>query len=182
MRYIAILWFLLVGLVLPALAQEPLYIVNGEVREEIESINPELIERIESFPADEETIARFGPEAGNGVVLVTLKYDRPARFQHPEGLSLAQFVSREVAWKENDPTARIVVRYAIEADGTLRIEKVLQATDKRLQRRVERALADSPRWQPAQKLGEAVASSGYVLQLTLPEGREMPRERYIIIR
>lgn len=163
-------------------AQEPLYIVNGEVRADIEDINPELIERIEPLPADEESIARFGPQAGNGVVLVTLKYDQPARFDHPEGWSLGEYVTHSVGWKENDPTARVVVRYAITEKGVLEVEKILEATDKRLLRRVERALAEAPRWQPAQKQGSPVASRGYILQLTLPEGREMPPERYIIIR
>ena len=48
---------------LPAAAQElpdrePLYIVNGEERTEIQSIPPDDIERVEMLPADEETVAR----------------------------------------------------------------------------------------------------------------------------
>jgi len=168
--------------VLKLSAQEPLYIVNGEPREEIETINPELIEQIEQLPADEQTIARFGPKAGNGVVLVTLKFDRAPRFLHPEGLTLAEYVRLKVQWQENDPTARIVIRYRITREGQLEVDKVLEATDKRLLRRVSKALADSPRWEPARKAGEAVATDGHVLRLTLPEGREMPPERYIIIR
>lgn len=167
---------------LPLAAQEPLYIVNGERRTEIESINPEHIERIEQFPADEETIARFGPEAGNGAVVVTLKFDRAPRFTHPEGLSFAEYVIGAVGWQENDPTARIAIRYHISKEGELLTDKVLEATDKRLLRRVSRALEECPLWQPAQKEGEAVKSAGYVLRLTLPAGREMPPERYIIIR
>ena len=163
-------------------AQEPLYIVNGERRAEINSINPELIEQIEQLPADEQTIARFGPEAGNGVVLVTLKYDRAPRFLHPEGWSLSEYVTRAVRWQESDPTARIVVRYRITEEGVLEVDKVLEATDKRLLRRVNKALADSPRWEPARKAGQTVTTDGHVLRLTLPEGREMPPERYIILR
>ncbi len=173
---------LAVAAVLKLSAQEPLYIVNGEIREGIEKIDPELIEKIEQLPADEETIARFGPKAGNGVVIVTLVYDQAARFEHPEGLTFTQYITRTVGWKENDPTARIAIRYNIAADGSLEVEKVLEATDKRLLRRVEKALAASPSWIPAQKAGSAVASKGYILRLTLPEGRELPPERYIILR
>lgn len=62
-------------------AQRPLCIVNGAPTEEdIALIPPEDIERVETLPADEETIARYGAEASNGVILVTLRYDEPARF------------------------------------------------------------------------------------------------------
>ncbi len=60
-----------------AAAQEPLYIVNGEVRCEVRSIPPDDIEHIEVFPAEEATIARFGTEAANGAIVLTLRYDRP---------------------------------------------------------------------------------------------------------
>ena len=56
-RYILILSALFVA-TLSAVAQRPLYIVNGVETEEIESIPPDDIENIESLPADEETIAR----------------------------------------------------------------------------------------------------------------------------
>lgn len=178
---------LLMGLLLccaapAARAQEPLYIVNGEVRDQIATIDPEQIEQIEQLPANEESIARFGPEAGNGVVVVTLKFDRAPRFQHPEGWSLAEYVTQAVEWVESDPTARIAIRYRILADGGLEVDKILEATDKRLLRRVLRALEQAPRWEPAQRQGRAVQSEGHLLRLTLPEGRELPPERYIVIR
>ena len=52
--------------------------MNGRETEEIASIPPEDIERVETLPADEETIARYGLRASNGVLLVTLRYDSPA--------------------------------------------------------------------------------------------------------
>lgn len=168
--------------VLKLSAQEPLYLVNGERREEIETIDPEHIERIEQFPADEQTIARFGPEAGNGAVVVTLKFDRAPRFNHPEGWSFAEYITREVDWQENDLTARIAIRYHISEEGILEVDKILEATEKRLLRRIEKALEECPRWEPAQKEDRPVKSAGYVLRLTLPEGRELPPERYIILR
>lgn len=164
-----------------AAAQEPLYIVNGEVRSEVRSIPPDDVEHIEVLPAEEETIARFGPEAGNGVILLTLRYDRPARFLHPDSLSFAEYVAREVDWKENDPTARVVLRYAVGESGAVTITEELEATDKRLLRRVRKAIETSPAWAPATKEGHPVRSEG-VLRLQLPAGRPAPRERYIVIR
>ena len=75
-----------------AAAQEPLYIVNGEVRCEVRSIPPDDIEHIEVFPAEEATIARFGTEAANGAIVLTLRYDRPARFPGSDSLSFAEYV------------------------------------------------------------------------------------------
>lgn len=60
-RYALTLFALLGSALLPAAAQKPLYIVNGRETEEIASIPPEDIERVETLPADEETIARLRP-------------------------------------------------------------------------------------------------------------------------
>ena len=61
----------LLAATLPVAAQQPLYIVNGVETEQIASIPPDDIENVEMLPADEETIARYGDKAANGVMLVT---------------------------------------------------------------------------------------------------------------
>ena len=43
-----------------------------------------------------------------------------------------------------------------------------------------KAMEEAPRWQPALKDGEGVATD-HVLRITLPEGRTLPREREIAI-
>lgn len=161
-------------------AQHPLYVVNGELREEIQFIPPEMIERVEVLPADEETITRFGEAASHGVILVTLIYDRAARFV-AEGLSFEEWIIRQVKWSDEEPAARVIVRYEVGVDGVVRMGEVLEATDKRLLRRLRKAFAEAPCWEPATKVGEAVVSHD-VLCLQLPKGRSMPRERYIVIR
>ena len=161
-------------------AQQPLYIVNGEERSSTTDIPPEVIDHIEELPADEFTIAQYGEKASNGVVLITLKYDEPPRFCG-DTLSLADYVAEHVEWTETDPTARIVLRYRIDTDGTLTVIDQLEATDKRLLRRVLRALEIAPCWEPARKAGTAVESQG-VLRLQLPEGRRMPRQVELIWR
>ena len=64
-----------------AAAQDPIYVVNGQVVSDIRNIPPGDIESTEMLPADEQTIARYGTEASNGVILITLRYDTPARKQ-----------------------------------------------------------------------------------------------------
>ena len=162
-------------------AQKPLYIVNGEPREEIESIPPEIIEKLDVLPADEETISQYGPEAGNGVVIVTLKYDVKAEFINDSYQSFERYVIENVKWEESDPTAQIVLRLTIQSDGKATVESVLHSSDKRLLRRVLKVVESAPLWQPATKRGMPVEQPGVVLNITLPEGRKMPRERYVII-
>ncbi len=97
--------------VLPLEAQRPLYLVNGEPRDEIASIPARDIECIEELPADEETIARYGERAADGVLLITLRYDTPARFE--ADTTLGAYIARRVRWDDDEPAARVVVRYRI---------------------------------------------------------------------
>lgn len=163
-----------------AAAQEPLYVVNGVVQRSAPTVPPEEIEKIETLPADEETIALYGPEAGNGVVLVTLRYDVPARFTACGELTFADYVAREVKWGEDEPPARVVLRYKVQPDGSIRVDEVLEATEKRLLRKVLKVLEQAPRWEPAAKEGRPVESEG-VLRLQLPAGSRLPRERYVVV-
>ena len=141
-------------------AQQPLYFVNGT-------------------PADEETIARFGPRASNGVILITLRYDEPARFE-ADSLSFGNYIARRVRWEAHEPAARVVLRYRITAEGQTVVEDELESTDNRLKRRVLKAVEEAPRWRPARKNGRAVESEG-VLRIQLPEGKRMPRQIELVI-
>lgn len=172
--------FLLLMAVVPARGQQPLYIVNGVERTDTSDIDPEIIERIEELPADEESIARYGEKASNGVVIITLKYDEPPRFV-ADTLAFSDYIASQIKWTETDPTARVVVRYNITTEGDLVVDRVLQSTDSRLRRRVLKALEECPRWQPATKAGKAVESCG-VLRIQLPKGRRLPRQMELVIR
>ena len=179
MRFLFAL-IVILTVVVPARGQQPLYIVNGEVRETTADIAPEMIEQIEELPADEFTIARYGEGAAHGVVLVTLKYDTPARFTGKEE-SLSDYLTEQVIWTETDPAARVVVRYRITTDGELVVSDTLEATDRRLLRRVLKALEEAPRWEPATKQGTPVESEG-VVRLELPVGKRIPRQIELVIR
>lgn len=159
--------------------RRPLYIVNGRQVEDLHDIQPEDIVSTESLPADEETIARYGEQANNGVIIVSLRYDTPARFE-ADTLSFGGYIAAHVEWGELERVARYVVRFTVQPDGSVAIGKELESTDPRLRRKVLRAVANAPRWRPAMKDGHPVESS-HVLRIQLPEGREMPRERAVIL-
>ena len=162
-RYILLLSALFAA-TLSAVAQRPLYIVNGVETEEIESIPPDDIENIESLPADEETIARYGEKAANGVILISLRYDKPAVFE--AGTTFDEYIAGQVKWDDDEPAV---------------LAQELESTDNRLKRRVLKALSEAPHWHPAQKNGVAVASEG-VLHIQLPKGKRMPRPVELVWR
>lgn len=164
--------------------QAPLYIVNGEPmsEEQVKEIDPSDIVSNTLLPADEHTIAEYGEAANNGVVVIVLRYDTPPRFEvGGEQTGYSRYVGRMVKWDaESDPVARVIIAFRVEADGSVTVRDVLEATDKRLCRRVLKAMEEAPRWQPALKEGKGVATD-HVLRITLPEGRTLPREREIAI-
>ncbi len=162
----------------------PLYIVNGEkmTEEQVKDINPKDIVDNHLLPADEQTIERYGHEAANGVVVITLRYDTPARFEiEGEVTKYSAYIADRVKWDETDPVARIIISFKVKADGSVAEFNVLEATDKRLLRRIEKAMAEAPRWQPALKDGKGVETT-HLLKVTLPKGRTMPRERVVRIQ
>ncbi len=178
-RRLPLLAALLLGALLPATAQQPLYLVNGVERSDIDSIPPDEIEHVETLPADEETIARYGEKAANGVMIITLRYDEPAFFS--DTTSFDRYIARQVRWDDDEPVARVVLRYTIGPDGRAVVDETLESTESRLKRRVLKAVEEAPLWRPAQKNGKAVASEG-VLRIQLPEGRPMPHRVELIYR
>ena len=98
-------------------SREPLYIVNGTVWTTVSDIPEKNIEKIETLPADDATIAKYGQKANNGVVLITLCYDQAAVF--PEAENFSEYIATQVKWTDKDPTARFVMRFTVEADGRL---------------------------------------------------------------
>ena len=173
--------FLLVAaaVALPLSAQErrPVYIVNGERYEgdAFREIPPAEIERMEQLPADEQTIERYGSDASNGVILITLKYDSKAVFT-ADSLSFDRYVARRIKWDATDPVARVVYRFKVQCDGSVVLTDLLESTDGRLRRKVVKAVEEAPRWSPATKDGRPVETE-HVLRVQLPEGRAMPPER-----
>lgn len=165
---------------LTATAREPLYVVNGEVVATIEGIPHEDIESIDVLPANEDTIAIWGLEASEGVILVKLRYDTPACFSAEGHTNFTDYLASKVKWNENMPAERVSLRLSIGIDGRATINEVLQTTSRQFLKRVEKAIATSPLWSSATRDGRAVESI-VLVNLQLPEGKELPVERAVII-
>ena len=162
-----------------AWAQKPLYIVNGVEMESVKHIPEKNIEHIDHLAANEESVAKYGEKANNGVIVITLRYDKEAQFSAKK--ALADYVGERVKWPENYGVARFVARYTIGADSSFRLGTILQSTDHQFRKRVLKVLQSLPKWEPATKQGKAVESE-YVLSVQLPKGKQMPKEPYIVIR
>lgn len=164
----------------PLMAQHPLYVVNGKVVDGIEHIPQSDIESIEVLPADEDTIAEWGLAASEGVISVRLIYDTPATF-YADGIdNFTAYLARSVKWDANMPAERASLRIAIAADGSASIAEVLDCTSRQFLKRVTKAIACSPRWQPAVRDGRAIESL-HLVNLQLPVGKELPSEHYVIV-
>ena len=161
-----------------AQGRSPLYIVNGREMSDVKHIPQSDIESIEPLEINDENIARYGHRASNGVIIVTLKYDKYASFEG--GRSFERYISEQVKWDASEPAARVILRYTVGSDGQVTVGDTIEVTDKRLRRKVLAAIADSPKWTPASRNGVAV-SSEHVLDIRLPEGKEIPAEPYIKI-
>ena len=161
-------------------ARGPLYVVNGTRVESIEHIEQANIERIDVLPATEETIEKWGIEASEGVIIVTLKYDTPALFNAEGFNNFTTYLQHKVKWDKNMPAERVSLRITVDSEGRATIAKVLQSTSRQYQKRVKRAIAMSPCWTPATKNGKAVESTELV-NLLLPEGKQLPVEHGVII-
>lgn len=161
-----------------------LIFVNGEqmTSEEFAMIDPEDVLNFEVLPADEQTIERYGHEASNGVILVELRYDEEARFVVDDvEQSFSDYIASQVKWGEAEPVAQVVISYTVDAEGKVCDFDTLNSSDRRLERRVVKAMEAAPRWIPAIKEGKGVARRK-VLRVTLPKGAQMPREQVILIR
>jgi hypothetical protein len=161
-------------------AREPLYVVNGEVVASIEHIPHEDIESIDVLPADEETIARWGVEASEGVIVVRLRYDTPALFEAEGYTNFSDYLASVVNWREPNNVERVSLRLKIGKDGRAKVDEVLQATSRQLLRRVERAIDEAPLWRAAMRDGEA-RETQHLVNLQLPLGGRREVEHSVII-
>jgi hypothetical protein len=157
----------------------PLYIVNGVrvSQQQISAIDPEDIVSEELLPADEASVTKYGQEVSNGVIIISLRYDTPARFE-PEGrvVNPADYVAERIKWDwPANPVARVVLRLRISPAGVATIAEVIDSTDKRFLKKVQKVLAQMPRWVAARKDGEDIEDD-YTLRLTMPRGMQ-PAQR-----
>lgn len=162
----------------------PIYIVNGQRMDEekVKAIHPADIVSNELLTVDEAVIEKYGHDAANGVVVITLRYDTPARFEvDGKEAKYSTYIAERVKWSEIEDVARVVISFTVEADGSVTEKDVLEATDRRLLARIRKAMEEAPKWVPAKKDDKGVETD-HILRITLPFGRKMPRERVLLIR
>ena len=164
-----------------AYAYKPLYVVNGVVVDSIEHIPHENIERIDNLPADEATIAKWGLEASEGVILVTLRYDTEAYFNHDNYNNFTEYLASTVRWDDTMSAERVSLRLVVDSNGKATISEVIDSSSKQFLKRVTKAINDAPLWSPAERNGAPVESL-HLVNLQLPKGKSMPREMGVIIR
>lgn len=162
-------------------AHGPLYVVNGVAVESIKEIPQSDIESIDVLPADEETIAEWGIEASEGVILVTLRYDIPARFSAEGYNNFTDYLIATVKWPDNMPAERVSLRITVDEEGRATIKEVLESTSRQFLSRVTKAIECAPRWEAAQRKGTNVESQ-HLVNIKLPIHKELPSEPIIIIR
>ena len=163
------------------MAQQPLYVVNGRVVESIEGIPQSDIESINVLPADEETIAEWGLAASEGVIVVRLKFDTPATFAAEGYNNFTAYLAKQIKWDENMPVERASLRLNITEEGNTEVIEVLDTTSRQFLKRVTKAIASAPCWQPAMRDGKPIESLQLV-NIQLPLGKELPKDPYVIIR
>lgn len=164
-----------------AYAYKPLYVVNGVVVDSIEHIPHENIERIDNLPADEDTIAKWGLGASEGVILVTLRYDTEAYFNHDNYNNFTDYLASTVRWDDTMSAERVSLRITVDSAGKATISEVIASSSKQFLKRVTKAINNAPLWSPAQRGGTPVESL-HLVNLQLPKGKSMPREMGVIIR
>ena len=164
-----------------AYAYKPLYVVGGEVMDSIEHIPHEDIERIDNLPANEETIAKWGMGASEGVILVTLRYDKRATFSYEGFDNFTEYLASTVNWNDTMTAERISLRIMVDSSGRATINEVISSTSKQFLKRVTRAIESAPLWSPAERNGVAIESL-HLVNLQLPKGKSMPKEIGIVIR
>ncbi|MBO7282203.1 MAG: TonB-dependent receptor [Alistipes sp.] len=164
-----------------AYAYKPLYVVNGAVVDSIEHIAHENIEHIDNLPADEETIAKWGLGASEGVILVTLRYDTEARFSHDGYNNFTDYLASTVRWDESMSAERVSLRITVDNTGKATISEIIDSSSKQFLKRVTKAINEAPLWTPAERSGTPVESL-HLVNIQLPKGKSMPREMGVIIR
>lgn len=164
-----------------AYGYKPLYVVGGVVVDSIEHIPHENIERIDNLPADEESIAKWGIGASEGVILVTLRYDTEARFSHDSFNNFTDYLASAVRWDDTMSAERVSLRIMVDGSGKATISEVIGSSSKQFLKRVTKAVNEAPLWTPALRNGTPVESQ-HLVNLQLPKGKSMPREVGVIIR
>ena len=115
----------------------------------------------------------YSAERENNVIdQVFTKVDIPAEF--PEGEDkLIEYILQNIQYpelaKENDIEGRVIVKFIVEKDGSLRNPSIYRGIEEDLDNEAIRLVMSMPKWKPAKVKGEVVRSYFLLpVKFTLP--------------
>lgn len=163
---------------------DPLVVIDGVPDKEgkIRKIDPGSVEST-SFLKKEAATQIYGPDAKNGVILITTKGGGKERaktqspqkeddtpyataetmpvFQGGDLNAFRQWVAEKLIYPEeavkNGLQGKVIVNFVVEKDGSLGRFRMLRSPDKALTEEIYRILKLSPKWTPGKQDGKTVA-------------------------
>ena len=163
---------------------KPIYVLDGERVEEIESIDPKNIESI-SVLKNESSIAKYGEEGKNGVIEITSKsaiaksaaidYAKEKLAKSPDDVfvvveeqpqfpggtqAMMKFLGENIIYPaeahKNGIQGRVIVNFVVNKDGSLSDINIVRGQDPLLDAEAMRVISTMPKWKPGMQRGEAV--------------------------
>ena len=163
---------------------KPIYVLDGERVEDIESIDPKNIESI-SVLKNESSIAKYGEEGKNGVIEITSKsaiaksaaidYAKEKLAKSPDDVfvvveeqpqfpggtqAMMKFLGENIIYPEeahkNGIQGRVIVNFVVNKDGSLSDTKIVRGQDPLLDAEAIRVISAMPNWKPGMQKGEPV--------------------------
>ena len=163
---------------------KPIYVLDGERVEEIESIDPKNIESI-SVLKNESSIAKYGEEGKNGVIEITSKsaiaksaaidYAKEKLAKSPDDVfvvveeqpqfpggtqAMMKFLGENIIYPaeahKNGIQGRVIVNFVVNKDGSLSDINIVRGQDPLLDAEAMRVISTMPNWKPGMQRGEAV--------------------------
>ena len=163
---------------------KPIYVLDGERVEDIESIDPKNIESI-SVLKNESSIAKYGEEGKNGVIEITSKsaiaksaaidYAKEKLAKSPDDVfvvveeqpqfpggtqAMMKFLGENIIYPaeahKNGIQGRVIVNFVVNKDGSLSDINIVRGQDPLLDAEAMRVISTMPNWKPGMQRGEAV--------------------------
>jgi len=153
---------------------EPLYVVDGEIRKNIESIQPDSIESI-SVLKDESATVLYGEKGKNGVILINTKNGIKNSKQEPGKVysivdempefpggetSLRKYIDNSIRYpeiaRENGIEGKVYVTFVVGRDGYVKDAKIQRGVDPSLDKEALRVISSLPIWKPGKFDGKPV--------------------------
>ncbi len=155
--------------------QNPIYLVDGQKVEDITSINPDDIEKIEVFKDKKILAEKFpGKETSSGVISITMKKEAAPESEEedmfivvedmprfPGGkTALSEYVYSHLQYPEEAKAkaleGSVLVQFTVNKEGQTEDISVASSSDKIFNEAAMAVFTDMPAWKPGFQRGQAV--------------------------